>query len=720
MAESGRQAPSVGVVVSAGQPDLELFAASELCRYLADLFGVDANPSEETEGFPDGLFLIGSPATNPAVAEATGGNPFPDVSDQGIVIRRCNLRGGDAVVVGGGSPRAALWAVYELVERWGVRYLLHGDVLPERRAFELPDLTTVMEPNLTIRQWRVVNDFACGPESWGIEDYKPVIDQLAKLKFNRVYAFIWPYHPFVHYELRGVKRNSGTLWFGDRYPVDDDTIGREVFGDVEEFWNPDLPLGASYEETAAAGQRHIHSLFGYAASRGMECVIHTSTTEFPSEFAGLLKNARETHQLGTSTVVPGDGVAMDDDALTDLASAVIRATVNIYPEAGYVSFVMQEHRQWIEEHERAWQALDAKYGIEKVCSLESVLASAAERDMPGGSYPGGEPRPVLEVKGDIVSLYFLDRLLDDLDVLADTARPDIKVIFESVVRELFPVLNVIAKPGWQAHVSTDYFPSSSALLDSFGKAPQLELPAAAILTLHDDNVGILPQSTLGSLHRMTQRIRDRGWSGFSTRYWLIGDHDPTVSYIAKAGWDAAASPDDVCRYVLRAACGEACVEDMFEMCREVQRATVILEQNAFTIAFPAPNMIMKSWIAEPFPRELEEVREAYRNALDSARKAKSEAGRGGAEYIDYWIGRLDFGIEYLNCIESLRNAALADSAGNRGEALRQTRVAVDHSRAATEAYAAIVQDQSDRGAIAVMNEHVYRPLKAKVEELAGA
>ena len=720
MAESGGQDPKVGVVVSGSQPDLELFAASELCRYLGDLFGVETSPSEYTEGFPGGLFLIGSPATNPAVAEAMDNGLSFDVSDQGIVIQRCQSHGGDALVVGGGSPRATLWAVYELVERWGVRYLLHGDILPERRAFKLPDMTTVMEPNLTIRQWRVVNDFACGPESWGIEDYRPVVDQLAKLKFNRVYAFIWPYHPFVHYEVRGVKRSSGTLWFGDRYPVDDDTVGREVFGEVNEFWNPDLPVGASYEEIAAAGQRHIHSLFGYAASRGMECVIHASTTEFPSEFAGLLKNSRETHQLGTSTIVPGDGVAMDDDALADLATAVIQATVNIYSEASYISFVMQEHRQWIEEHDRAWQALDEKYGLEKVCSLESVLASAAERDMPAGSYPGGEPRPVLEVKGDIVSLYFLDRLIADLDVLADTARPDIKVILESVARELFPVVNVIAKPGWQTHVGMDYFPSSSALQDSYGKAPQLDLPATAILTLHDDNVGILPQSTLGSLHRMTKRIRDRGWSGFSTRYWLIGDHDPTVSYLAKAGWDTAASPDEVCRYVLRAACGEACVEDMFEMHQEVQRATVILEQNAFTIAFPAPNMIMKSWVAEPFPRELSEVRQAYVNALNFARKAKSKAGSGGGEYIEYWTGRLDFGIAYLDCIESLRNAALADSAGDRGEALGQTQAAVDYCRAGTEAYAAIVQDQSDIGAIAVMNEHVYRPLKAKVKELAGA
>jgi hypothetical protein len=326
---------------------------------------------------------------------------------------------------------------------------------------------------------------------------------------------------------------------------------------------------------------------------------------------------------------------------------------------------------------------------------------------------------VLDVKGDIVSLYFLDRLIDDLDVLADTAKPDIKVIWESVSEELFPILNVIAKPGWQTHVSADYFPSSSVARDTLGNAPNLDLPAAVILTLHDDNVGILPQSTLGSLHHMTTRIRSRGSAGFSTRYWLIGDHDPTVSYIAKAGWDATTSPDDVCREVLRAACDEACVDDMFAMYREVQRATVMLEQGRFTLAFPAPNMIMKSWIAEPYPQALVEIRDAYRNALDSARKARLKSGDGSAGYIDYWIGRLDFGIEYLNCVESLRNAALADAAGKRDDALRHARAALDHSRVATEAYAAIVQDQSDVGAIAVMNEHVYRPLKKKVAELTG-
>ena len=35
------------------------------------------------------------------------------------------------MILAGGSPVATMWAGYELVERYGVRYLLGGDVYPE-------------------------------------------------------------------------------------------------------------------------------------------------------------------------------------------------------------------------------------------------------------------------------------------------------------------------------------------------------------------------------------------------------------------------------------------------------------------------------------------------------------------------------------------------------------------------------------------------------------
>src|SRR5207249_6439646 len=50
----------------------------------------------------DAVFLIGSPATNPLIAKEN----FPDVTDQGIVLKSLTLDAKPAIIVGGGSPRA--------------------------------------------------------------------------------------------------------------------------------------------------------------------------------------------------------------------------------------------------------------------------------------------------------------------------------------------------------------------------------------------------------------------------------------------------------------------------------------------------------------------------------------------------------------------------------------------------------------------------------------
>ena len=68
------------------------------------------------------------------------------------------------------------------------------------------------------------------------------------------------------------------------------------------------------------------------------------------------------------------------------------------------------------------------------------------------------------------------------------------------------------------------------------------IPSVLIYTLHDDNVGVLPQLSTHSLAELTKEIQRSGWAGFSTRYWLIGDHDPCVTFIARAAWDADATP----------------------------------------------------------------------------------------------------------------------------------------------------------------------------------
>ncbi|MBM4078377.1 MAG: hypothetical protein FJ278_01675 [Planctomycetes bacterium] len=719
------KAGMVSVVVGDGAPDLERLAGRELCAYLERLFGIRTEPTATAPGSADVLLLIGSPPTNAAVRQATATEPFPKLSDQDIVLRRVQFEGRPALVIGGGSPVATLWAVYELVERWGVRFLLHGDALPERTVFRWPDADVAIEPTLTIRQWRVVNDFACGPESWGMADYRPVLDQLAKLKFNRIFVNFWAYQPFLHLEVRGVKRQRAWLWYDYHYPITDDMIGRHLFGDAPEFWNPDLPRNASYEEFAAAGERHIHELMAYAKERGMKVVVSATLTEFPGEFAPLLTGAQPVHQLGRMWIVPGAGTDVDDPALAELAAAVLRATVNTYPEADFVSLGMPEFRQWIGQYERAWRAMDRKYGLERTRPLADVVSQAQRR--PG--FSGGAQRALDEVKGDIVALYFYDRLLTDLQALRGTRRPDVKFILNHVAEELFPVLPRVLPAGSETLNFVDYTPSAVVKRrEALSQLPPSQTPASLIFTLHDDNVGVLPQLTTGSLHELTKDLRRYGWAGFSTRYWLIGDHEPCVAYLAKAAWDAHATPEAVYRDQIRASCGEACVDDMLAVFREVEAMTVRLESHGLGLTFPVPEMMMKHWKPGLMSSELVEDREGYTRALEAARRARTQAAPNGqsptrhsfgdgAKYVDYWIGRLEFGIGYLDAIAAVRCAATAEAERKPEEARRCAEEALKAARRALEAYAAVAQDRSDLGALAILNEYVYRPLRAKVAEL---
>ena len=708
--------PSASVLIGPDAPPLERFAADELCGYLKKLYKIDIQPTTVPNEATGTTFIIGTPSTNPAVAELLGPDGWPKVSDQGVILKRISLDGKPALVVGGGSPKATLWAVYDLVERWGVRYLLHGDVLPENPGeLRLPDEDVVTEPLLRVRQWRTINDFADGPESWGIKDHRAVIDQLAKLKFNRLLIIVWPHQPYINPEIRGIKREWGSLFFDFRLPITPDMIGRELYGDVEEFWNPDLPDNKDYEAFAAAGEKLMHDLLAHAHDRGMQCVMSAMLNDFPPEFAPLLKNAEKVNQVGGLSVVPGPETPPEDPALNELAAAVLQTTVNTYPELDFVYLVAPEHRQWTSRYKQAWAALDAKYGISEDISLDEVLTAAKQRK----NYPGGIERVLREVKGDIVSLYFQDRLLNELHAMRGTRRPDMKFIFCPGAEELYPIFSRVLPSDAELLAVVDYTPSRIfKRKESLAKAPSRKIPCSLFFSLEDDNIGPIPQLTTGSLHQLTQELISNGWSGFMTRYWLIGGHDPCVTYIAHASWKRDITPEQTYCDQISAVCGEECVDDMLKVFREVEKVTISLEWHNLSFAFPVPNSMLKfHWSSRPMSPELVQNRCGYSRALEAARRAQKKVSDSGRAYVDYWVGRLESGIEYLNAVESLRRAAKADRSNDGPEAIRQMESAIAAAKRSIGAFARVAADQSDRGAVAQLNEFVYRSLKRKLAEL---
>jgi len=264
LANSAVSAATVHIVVDADAPKLERFAALELAGQIPHVF--EDVSAAVVGAAPDGathVVLIGSPTTSPHVKAAIR-QSWPKLSDQGIVVKSL---GGDrqTVVVGGGSPVATLWAAYELGHRLGIRYLLRGDIFPiSKRPLDLSGHDLVAEPQLRSRTWRTINDFAIGPESWGLADHQKALRQLAKLKYNRVMLQVYPWQPFISYEFGGVKKQTAMLWYGEKFPVDGDTVGKKVFRGAKFFENPDLAGLTTTEELTHAGSGHVRGLIDAA------------------------------------------------------------------------------------------------------------------------------------------------------------------------------------------------------------------------------------------------------------------------------------------------------------------------------------------------------------------------------------------------------------------------------------------------------------------------
>jgi hypothetical protein len=93
--------------------------------------------------------------------------------------------GGPAVLVVGGDPLGTLYGAYRLAEHLGVRFYLHGDVVPDEKIpLAMPQLDETGKPLMDRRGIQPFHDFPEGPDWWNIDGYKAVLGQLPKLRMN--------------------------------------------------------------------------------------------------------------------------------------------------------------------------------------------------------------------------------------------------------------------------------------------------------------------------------------------------------------------------------------------------------------------------------------------------------------------------------------------------------------------------------------------------------
>ena len=119
---------------------------------------------------------------------------------------------------------------------------------------------------------------------------------------------------------------------------------------------------------------------------------------------------------------------------------------------------------------------------------------------------------------------------------------------------------------------------------------------------------------------------------------------------------------------------------------------------------------------EPVPAWWGEVRDHYLNAMNEMYRANTRAREGGRKYTLYFARRFEFGYEYMNALEAVRKSGLAKQAKKKDEQVAELEKALDSITGAGNALAAVASSNSDLGAIALMNEYVYRPVQKLMEQ----
>lgn len=137
---------------------------------------------------------------------------------EAFAIKTAQQDGRRVWTITGGSPVGVLYGAYRFAEKLGVRFCLHGDVVPDERLASLPDVNESGKPLFDMRGIQPFHDFPEGPDWWNRDDYLAHVSQLAKMRMNFLGLHCYP---------EGGVGPEPLVWIG--LPSDLDPKGRVKF-----------------------------------------------------------------------------------------------------------------------------------------------------------------------------------------------------------------------------------------------------------------------------------------------------------------------------------------------------------------------------------------------------------------------------------------------------------------------------------------------------------
>jgi len=152
------------------------------------------------------------------------------LDDQQYRLKTINENNRKVLRITGGSSVAVLYGAYHFAETIGVRFYLHGDVIPDEQLciFSIPDLDETCQPLFELLGLNPWGSHVEGNDIWSTDDWKRVFTQMTKMRMNFLGAYSYPEHG-------GQYDSESTVWIGR--PEDCDANGRVVASFLSSLYN---------------------------------------------------------------------------------------------------------------------------------------------------------------------------------------------------------------------------------------------------------------------------------------------------------------------------------------------------------------------------------------------------------------------------------------------------------------------------------------------------
>ena len=283
----------------------ESLAASEIRRYIYLRTGLlpEISVGTENEAPSSGQVII---------LERKGQNQVPaDLAEEEYFLKSSKSGELEKLVVSGGSDQAVLYAAYEFAEQLGVRFYLHGDVIPDGKIiFKIPDLDIRQKPLFSVRGIQPFHDFPEGPDWWNANDYRAIIGQLPKMKMNFFGLHTYPYRekfdgggpkaePLVWIGKEGEFNSDGTV--NKAYPAMHFTTNDSTWGYFP-VKTSDFSSGASQIfETDTYGADYMKNISGWPHTEAENLQIFNASGKMFNEAFSQAKALGVKICIGTET-----------------------------------------------------------------------------------------------------------------------------------------------------------------------------------------------------------------------------------------------------------------------------------------------------------------------------------------------------------------------------------------------------------------------------------